>query len=156
MVYIQYTLIFFKKNRSFTHNRIHKYLLIISFSLVLLPNKLVLKDLCSLKQNKTKWNLWWDSEHKQLLQEETWRSALGHKGAWASQGLEQLPGEAAVPSSCVMSYKAAAVAIMVRTSERPRKGLKRYWGCCDLNINMTVSLYPQVGQAWDNQVANVT
>lgn len=108
------------------------------------------------KQNKTKWNLWCDSEHKQLLQEETWRSALGHKGAWASQGLEQLPGEAAVPGSCVLSYKAAAVAMMVRTPERPRKGLKLYRGSCDLNIKMTVSLYPEVGQAWDNQVTNIT
>lgn len=40
MGYIQYLLI--EKDRSFTQNRIHKYLPIIQFNLVLLPNEPVL------------------------------------------------------------------------------------------------------------------
>lgn len=75
--------------------------------------------------------------------------SLGPLGAWSNS--KEKP---AVPSSRVFSYKTAAVETTVRTPEKPREGLK-YYSCCDLNINMTISLYPQVGKAWHSQITNI-
>lgn len=75
-----------------------------------------------------------------------WR--LDTPRAWGSS-----QGKPAVPSLRVFSYKAEAIEIMV-ILERPREGPKHY-SCCDLNMNMTLSLYPQVGKAWDNRDTNI-